>query len=236
MAGQKTKSENSSIKFSCQYCSKSFSKETTLAAHNCETKRRMSQRDETGVRLGLTCFIKFYNLINPTSQTKTYEDFVESPYYLAFVRFGRYLVEIRAVEPEHYCDWLLKHNHKLDHWCKDSLYEKYLLHHLLSEPAAPALDRSIETMAEWADENQARYQDYFKYASNSRICFDIQRGKISAWAIYCSTTGKDFLNRLNEKELEQIWSYIDSDRWTKNLDVRHLDFVWAENLLDQAGI
>jgi hypothetical protein len=236
MAGQTKKSEKSLTKFSCQYCSKSFSKETTLATHNCETKRRIAQRNETGVRLALNCFIKFYNLVHPTSASKTYEDFVGSPYYLAFVRFGRYLEEINAIDPEKYCDWLLRNNHKLDNWCKDSLYEQYLLEYLLSEVAGPALERSIETMNKWADENSARYQDYFKYATHNRICFDVQRGRISAWAIYCSETGKDFLNKIDTASLESIWAYIDSERWSKNFEIKLLDFNWAQKIMQQAGI
>lgn len=236
-AGPTKKSKSSSPEqHQCSYCGKSFVRASTLAAHNCEPQRRFRQRDEVGVRLGFTCFQKFYNLINPTAATKTYEQFVDSSYYLAFVKFGRYLVEIRAVEPERYCDWLLKNNKKLDHWCRDQHYEEYLLEHLMQEPAAPALERSIETMTQWAEENSARYQDYFKYATVSRICFDIQRGRISAWAVYCSSTGKQFLNNLTDTDLESIWSYIDSDRWTKNFERKHYDFQWAESLFQQAGI
>jgi len=237
MAGQTKKSKSSLADgHSCQYCNKSFVRATTLAAHNCEPKRRWAQKDEQGVRLGFLCFQKFYNLIRAAGPEKTYENFVDSPYYLAFVKFGRYLVEIRAVEPEKYCDWLLRNNHKLDYWCKDSLYEQYLIDHLFREPAAPALERSIETMMDWAAEQQSRYQDYFKYASANRICFDIQRGKISAWAIYCSGAGKKFLGKITEKELEQIWPYIDSERWTKNFEIKDIDFQWAQNLLTQAGL
>lgn len=237
MAGATKKSKNSSAdNHICQYCNKSFVRATTLAAHNCEPKRRMSQRNEQGVRLGFICFQKFYNLIRASDADKTYEEFVDSPYYLAFVKFGRYLVEIRAVGAEKYCDWLLRNNHKLDHWCKDSLYDQYLKNYLIKEPAAPALERSIETMISWAQEHQSRYQDYFKYASVSRICFDIQRGRISAWVIYCSQTGNDFLNKISEKDLEQIWPYIDSEQWTKNLEIKDIDFRWAKTLLQQAGL
>jgi hypothetical protein len=239
MDGQTKKSKissNSKPKVVCTFCGVSFSKETTLLAHNCEPKRRHQQKDEIGVRFGFRCFQKFYNLLRPTDADKSYEEFSASPYYLAFVKFGRYLVDIRAVAPESYCDWLLKNNKKIDQWTKDSFYDEYLIDHLRKESVTDAMERSIETMTVWAEENSARYQDYFKYGSSSRICFDIQRGRISPWVIYASQTGNDFLAGLDDKSLQLIWQFIDSDYWNQNLSKRDIDFKWAQKILNQAGI
>lgn len=237
MAGPTKKLENSSkLRHACQYCSATFAKETTLATHNCEPKRRIAQQNEVGVRLGFRCFQKFFNYIKPSDAEKTYLEFVDSPYYLAFVKFGRYCVEIRAISPEAFCDWLIKGNRKLDQWTRDSYYDEFLLDYLQRELSASALERSIETMTVWAEENNARFQDYFKYASESRICFDIQRGRISPWIIYTSQTGQDFLNKLNEKDLAHIWRYIDSDFWIKNFDRCKIDFDWTKEIVDRAGL
>jgi len=237
MAGQTEKSGTSSSKpFVCQYCNKGFTKETVFAIHNCETKRRLAQEKEAGVRLGFYCFNKFFNYIRPTDVEKTYRDFVDSPYYLAFVKFGRYLVEIRAVAPESYCEWLIKNNKKLDHWCRDSFYEEFLLDYIRRESAGTALERSIQTMNEWAEENQSRFQDYFKYASSTRICFDIQSGRISPWSLYCSNTGTNFIAQLNDHDLTSIWSWINSDYWDQNFKKRVYDFEWAKEITEKAGL
>lgn len=237
MAGPKKKSESFlNKKHVCEYCGSAFVRETTLAAHNCETKRRMAQENETGVRIGFRCFQKFYQSIKPSEEEKSYRNFVDSPYYLAFVKFGRYCVEIRAVDAEALCTWLLKNNHKLDNWTKDSYYDEFLVDYLRREPAAPALERSIKTMTEWAEEKQSRFQDYFKYATENRVCFDIQRGQISPWIVYTTQTGQNFLDRLDEKNLDHIWKYIDSDYWTKNFSKRTIDFEWAKELVGQAGL
>ena len=39
--------------YECRYCKKSFVKETSLAVHMCEPKRRLQEQDERGVQLGL---------------------------------------------------------------------------------------------------------------------------------------------------------------------------------------
>lgn len=237
MAGANKKLKSTSDKpYTCSYCGQGFARETTLAVHNCELRRRYSQENELGVRLALGCFRRFYQHIQPAAKEKTYEDFVASPYYMAFVKFGRYLVEIQAIAPESFCDWLLRNNCKLDQWCRDKYYEQYLVDYLRKEAAAPALERTIETMNTWSVEKQARFQDYFKYASDSRICHDIQRGRISAWAIYASTSGTAWIGQLNQSDLAAIWDFVDSNYWLDNLTRREVDYAWATDLLQRAGI
>jgi len=85
------------VSFVCKYCNKSYVKESTLAAHLCEPKRRWQQQNEAGVQLGFKAYLRFYEITQGSAKLKTYEDFIGSPYYLAFVRFGRYLIGIRAV-------------------------------------------------------------------------------------------------------------------------------------------
>jgi len=45
--------------YTCQYCGKSYRKESTLAAHLCEPKRRAQQENESGVKLGMTAYLTF---------------------------------------------------------------------------------------------------------------------------------------------------------------------------------
>ena len=234
MDGQTKNSK--SLKNKCQYCGRSFARDTTLLTHPCEPRRRHQQRDEVGVRLGFRSFQLFYELASSANKQKTYEEFADSPYYLAFVKYGRYLEEIRAVAPEHFCRWLIKHNKKLDHWCQDRVYQEFLLDHLSVESIDAALERSISTMTEWAEQQNSRFQDYFKYATDSRICFDIQRGRISPWCIYGSSTGQGFLARLSQEDLTGIWEYIDSEVWQRNISRKGADFKWAQTLLTQAGL
>lgn len=234
MAGQTKNSVSSKNK--CQHCGKEFTKETTLLTHTCEPKRRLQQRDEQGVRLGFRAYQIFYNSLGNTQADKTYEEFIDSPYYLAFVKFGRYLVEIRAVGPEPFCHWLIRNQKKLDHWTRDSIYQEFLTEYIKKESVADALERSIDTMNSWAQQQQARYQDYFKYATNSRICFDIQTARISAWVIYGSNSGQKFLAQLSVPELESIWPYINSDDWQRVIARKNQDFIWAQEILEKAGL
>jgi len=82
--------------------------------HLCEEKRRWQEEKETGVQFGLQAYLRFYELTQGSAKMKSYTDFVASPYYRAFVKFGRHMVGIRAVNSKMFIDWVIKENKKLD--------------------------------------------------------------------------------------------------------------------------
>jgi hypothetical protein len=90
--------------YRCQYCKKSFQKESTLAVHLCEPKRRRQERSERGVELGFQAYIRFYEITQGSAKLKTFDDFADSPYYRAFVKFGRYCVSTRVVNPKQFTE------------------------------------------------------------------------------------------------------------------------------------
>ena len=105
---------NSKPSYKCKYCDKEFRKESSLAVHLCEVKRRWKEERETGVQFGLQAYLRFYEMTQGSAKMKSYADFVASPYYRAFVKFGRHMVAIRAVNPKVFIDWVIKENKKID--------------------------------------------------------------------------------------------------------------------------
>ena len=112
--------------YQCVYCGKGFTKEKTLAVHICEKKRRHLSRNEKHVQAALIAYQKFYEMVQ-RSKNKTFDDFVESPYYNAFVKFGSFLVNANPVYPERFIDYVIRSGVKLDHWCRDELYDHYII-------------------------------------------------------------------------------------------------------------
>jgi hypothetical protein len=80
--------------------------------HLCEPKRRHQQQNEKGVQLGLQAYLRFYETTQGSARYKTYEDFAGSPYYNAFVKFGRHCMGINAININSYINWLLKKQQK----------------------------------------------------------------------------------------------------------------------------
>ncbi len=225
--------------FECQYCGKGFAKESTLFSHLCEQKRRAQQQNETGVQLGFRAYLRFYETTQGTTKTKTYDDFAASPYYTAFVKFGRHLVGIRAVHPLNFIDWLLKNNKKLDYWTKEEMYSTWIHEYLKKEAVQDALERALKEMQEYADshpELKNGFTDYFRYGNSNRICYHISTGRISPWVVFGCNSGVDFLDGLNEEQLAMIMPWIDPDFWQRKFKDYMADTEWVKSILEAAGL
>lgn len=236
MVGTTNESKTS---FKCRYCDKDFRKESTLAAHLCEPKRRWQQEKETGVQLGLKAYLRFYEITQGSARLKSYTDFVESPYYNAFVKFGRYCQDIRCVNFTNFLDWLLKNNKKLDNWCSDRLYTEWLPSYVKREAVQDALERALKEMQDYADshsELRNGFVDYFRYGNTNRICHHITTGRISPWIVYNCASGVDFLGGLSEEQVGLIIHIIDPDFWQKRFQDYVADTEWAKEILQQAGL
>ena len=226
-------------KFTCRFCNKSFAKESTLTSHLCEKKRRHQQEKETGVQWGLQAYIAFYNSTQITTKSKTYQDFADSPYYTAFVKFGRYCVNIKCVNFLSFTNWLLKNNKKLDYWCSDKLYDEWLSDYLRKEAVQDALERALKTMNEYAEENtnlKNGYVDYFRYGNTNRIIHHITTGRVSPWVIFNCESGVAFLERLDEASLSLIMPWINPDFWNSNFKSNQEDVQWTRTILASAGL
>jgi len=224
--------------YKCKYCNKLFRKESTLAVHLCESKRRWQQENETGVQFGLRAYLRFYETTQGSARLKSYADFISSPYYNAFVRYGRYLVAIRAINPNSFNDWLLRQNKKIDFWCKDSFYEEWLLEYLKKEAPQDALERALKEMQDYADGNDsiAEFSHYFCHGNTNRICHHITTGRISPWVIYNCDTGIEYLESLNTEQMDIVMPWIDPDYWGRKFKDYVADVEWSKHVLKAAGL
>ena len=227
------------MSYTCQYCKKSYAKESTLTAHLCEPKRRWQQEKEQGVQLGLKAYLRFYEISQGSAKLKSYADFVESPFYSAFVKFGRHLVAIRAVNTTSFIDWLLKNNKKLDNWTSDKLYLEWLQQYSKKESVQDALERALREMQDYADNDPIlgnSFSNYFKLGSRNRIVNHIQNGRVSPWVVFNCASGIDFLSSLNEEQIVIIMPWIDPDFWQRKFKDYAADTEWVKDILQKAGL
>jgi hypothetical protein len=225
--------------YKCRYCEKEFRKESTLTVHLCEQKRRWQQEQETGVQFGLRAYLRFYEYAQGSSKLKSYEDFATSPYYNAFVKFGRHCVGIRCINFVSFVDWLLKNNKKLDNWCSDRLYAEWLLEYLKREAVKDALERALKEMQNYAEINldlKNGFSDYFRYGNSNRVCHHIATGRISPWIVFNCASGVTFLDQLSEDQVAMIIQWIEPDYWQRKFTDYLADTEWAKSVLAKAGL
>lgn len=223
-------------KYTCEYCDKSYVKESTLLAHMCEPKRRWLQKDEKRVQVGFYAFQRFYKLSAGHKNEKTYEDFVKSSFYNAFVKFGSFVNNVRPLYPDKYVDYVVTSNVKLDHWCREEMYEKYANELIRKEGVETALERSIDTMVKWAEEKGSQYNHYFLYASTNKITWDIKDGKISPWLVLNCKTGKEALGKFNDEQLNMLTVVLDPKHWAIRFKRQPKDVQLVKDVAKQAGL
>jgi hypothetical protein len=222
--------------FNCVHCSKSFMKEKTLVAHMCEQKRRALQKDEKRVQTGFFAYNRFYQLTQAAKKQKPYSDFCKSAYYNAFVKFGSFINNVNPLYPERFIDYVIKSGVKLDHWCRDELYDKYLSELVKIEPVESAVQRSLQYMMEWGDENNANFAHYFNYVSVNRAVHNIRDGKISPWMVMNSAGGVELLKQFSDEQLELVNQTLDIPFWAKKIKDNPADVALVKEVCKEAGI
>lgn len=234
MVGMTSKLKSSN--FTCAYCGKDFVKEKTLIVHVCEPKRRHMSKNEKHVVAAMLAFQKFYEIAQRSSKKKTFDDFVASPYYNAFVKFGSFVSNANPIYPERFIEWVIKSGVKLDHWCRDELYDKYVVDLIKTETVETALQRSITHMMTWGEDNQAVWNHYFLYVSLSRATYDIKDGKISPWIILNSANGKAMVKKFSDEQLNAINVVMDIPFWLNKFKRLPADVELVKQVVKESNI
>lgn len=220
----------------CEYCGTGYTKESTLLVHVCEKKRRALQKNEKRVQLGFYAFNQFYKLSAGSKRDKTYDEFCASSYYNAFVKFGSFVSNVRPLYPEKYINYVVTSGVKLDHWCKEEMYEKYALELIKKEGVETALERSVTTMVEWAEENNSVWNHYFFYVNPNRAVWHIKDGKISPWLILNCKSGKDMLSKFNDEQLSMIYHIMDPQHWAMRFKRQPKDVQLVKDVAKESNL
>jgi hypothetical protein len=220
----------------CQFCKSGYTQEKTLTVHMCEQKRRHLAKEEKHVIVGYQTYVRFYQLTQQAKSVKTYDEFAHSPYYNAFVKFGSYVSNVSPLYPDNYIDWVVRSGVKLDHWCRDELYEKYVLELIHTENVETALQRSVTHMQAWANDNNSLWNHYFKYVSTNRATYDIKDGKVSPWLILNCASGKNLLSTLSDEQLSSISTVIDPPVWVNKFKKYRGDLELVREVVKESNL
>jgi hypothetical protein len=210
---KKTEETDKPLKYGCDFCGREFARESTIAKHICEYKQRWMNKDMAGNRIGFQAWVQFYQKNTSAKKTKTYDEFIKSAYYMAFVKFGNHCVDINAINISRYVDWLLKNQIKIDTWTSDNTYTKYVIEYLKTEDPLDGIARSVEATIKLSESAGILPKDILRFGNTNRIAYEITKGKISPWMLYQSSSGIEFLDKLTPDHTKMIIEYIDPEQW-----------------------
>ena len=222
--------------FSCRYCGRTFSSEKTVARHLCEQRRRYDQRNTLFCTYGFEAYSAIQTQFLGRNHKKTEEDFRKSDFYLACVKWGHFVIDIHCINTSKYLEWLLKLNVPIDQWALDNVYDCWLQAFVLTEDPWEAFERSMKKTAEWGEEVDKPFKDYFRAAGTARVLTDVRKGWITGWILFCSESGTDWLKGLSSGDLELVWAWLDVSRWKIRLEKYHKEVTEFCHLCQTAGL
>lgn len=221
--------------FSCDFCNRSFVRESTFMKHLCEYKHRWLNKDEAGNRIGFNTFLQFYKKNTASKKQKTYMDYIKSSYYTAFNKFGHYCVQANVINVTAYADHLLKEQISIDNWNSDKNYTDFLIRYLRLEDPFDAVERSVKTCSDLSIDERIYPKDVLRYGNRNKICYKITTGKISPWMLYQSVSGREFLDKLNEGQVKLILDYINPEQWALRFKKYPEEVENIKTLLSEIG-
>jgi hypothetical protein len=208
-----------------------------LLAHLCEKKRRWQQKDDKVVKVGFYVFQRFYelNFRAREGNRKTFDQFIDSPFYSSFVSFGKYLRDINIVDQDEFITYLIKNNLKQRDWTNLQVYRSWIRDHIRKEPPLRAFERAVVTMHGWATESNDKWFNFFRNVNTNRGVTHIQHGHISPWIVY-SQPAIQLLGRLSDSQMDSIQDIVDPDFWSCKMQSCSEDIKQIANWCKEYGV
>lgn len=223
-------------KYECKFCKTKFHKEQTLITHMCVKKRRHMDSGLAGSRFGFLAYQRFYAISMGAKKPKTLDEFINSPYYIDFAKFGNHLALLKPVHMEQYIDFVIKNGVDLKDWTKDHVYDIYIEDLIKKEPATAAADRSITEIAEWCEKNKVPFNEFFQRITANEAAHIIRSGRLSPWILYLSLTGDALVQKFNEDHGRMIGKIIDPNFWMRKFKKAEDDMNYITEVMKAANL
>lgn len=222
--------------FACHFCKKVFKFEGSFLKHLCEQKRRFIDRDMPQARLGYSVYHRFYKF-NYRKEPDG-EHFRKSKYYNAFVKFGKYMIDVNAIDPMSFAQFVIEKGASIpvDRWSTDVVYETYVRDRTMKESPEVAAERTIMLMQQWSIDTGNDYRDFFRKIETPLAVHWIRSGRISPWMLYATDSGQSLLSRLSNNQVKMISDYIDPTIWTRRIKLFKDDVTSLIKILKEEGI
>jgi hypothetical protein len=211
-----------------------FKTEKGLIAHACEPRNRHLQRDDKHVTLGFMAYQRYFERIN--KKPPAYESFCKNKLYTDFIKFGRHLIELNAINTRGFIDFLLHVEAKVHTWTSPALYQTYIRELTKNETPMEALNRSLTLMQRWADDHDLTLQDFFASVATPQAVLLITNGRLSPWMLFIASGAHDLMQRMNAEQLAIIERSIDPEFWRLKIERHQAEVAIIRDVLIEQGI
>lgn len=222
------------VSFKCEFCHREFTTERRLIVHLCEPKRRYQQRDDRAVTLGFMAYEQFYR--KSMGRQPSYDSFIASNLYGAFVRFGKHLIDLGAVNSVGFIDFLLRIEVPLDRWTDLPLYNTYVRELTKNEAVLDALERNVKLMQQWSSQTGEPWHEFFRKVEPPLAALWIANGRISPWILFTASTAHELMERMTLEQSNMVERTIDPEFWKLKIQRHQHEVDTIRSMLAEYGI
>ena len=226
------KVKNKKETFDCNFCKKKFMRENSLINHACVKKQRWMDKDTIWSTIGFLAYDRFYKLTNSSGKkVQTHEDFINSRYYIDFIKVGRVLTDNKIVNSESYINFVIKSSIRLSDWCQEYTYERYIREIINKENPYTGIERSILYIMKWSKETNKSHEKFFENININIAANAIRGGQLSPWIIYLAPTSGKLLDRFDDSQLNLLQAHLNPQVWQIRKSRYKQECVYLKKLL-----
>jgi hypothetical protein len=223
--------------FKCRYCGKDFVRESTLASHLCEQKRRMIAKDTKQNRIAYQSWLMFRRLtIANIKHDKPYEDFISNTYFTGFMKLAKHIIDLGIEDPEGFVKFIIMNSVPMKNWQTALVYETFIKDRTKKETVERAVERSVLNMKAWAERTNNAWEDYFQLVNTPDAVQDIRMGRISPWCTFATDQGSRLIDRFEPGQVQQLIDYMEPQSWRAKVMRQRHDAEWVQHIFNEAKV
>jgi hypothetical protein len=196
----------------CEYCQKSFARESTFMRHSCRERERAIE---------LKSFVgqKAYGYYGEWMKQRhrsvpKIETFATSQYYTSFVKFAKWAEQVNLPSITNYIKVMIDQGFDNPHyWVDAERHAMYLEWYDNAKSPQDAFVDSIEYIESYLESNHVT-GNVFEHLGIRELGQLIKKRKISMWFVLASPACKDFIIRAkSDPDFNQFISAYDVNAW-----------------------
>lgn len=202
--------------FRCNHCGHSFVYEDRLLRHKC---KQMVRKEELETPLGQAGWLHYQTWMKTNHKlVPAIKSFLHSKYYGAFMRFSKFVKDVRIPDPELYIRLMNELNIPPAMWTSDLIYVRFIEHMDKRVPAIKNAKITIETLFNIAEDNGVDIAEVFDVIDPNDVIQLLRQRKLSPWFLLRSSKFKNMLKtRMSRDQLIVLETIIRPKVWAENL-------------------
>lgn len=226
-------------KFKCPFCDKGFNRKSWYERHNCDTKKKFTEKNNIQNIRALQLYNYWISLERLSKRNeKTMEQFLDKKnvrIYKLFKRLADFTRDNYVVSAFKYLEWLCAHGVKSRRWTNRLNLDMYREFLRRNEEPAQQVQTSVENIKVWCRENNTPMEKFFSAVNPNQAIALIKQNKILPWVLFGYDRAiEQLVIRLPSETLYTLDDFIQIAYWMEKIKKDPKTTESVQKLCDQA--